>query len=98
MHAARKRLRLFALLLLIGLPLFAQAADDPADVGVVDKVENEAKIVTGDTTTAAIIGTKVHMKDELRTGPGGAPQGHLPRRHGADPWGAGERRHRPLCL
>jgi hypothetical protein len=71
MPAPRKRLRLFAVLCLIGLPLAAQAADDPADVGVVDKVENEAKIVTGDTTTTAVIGTKVHMKDELRTGPEG---------------------------
>lgn len=71
MPAPMKRLRLFAVLFLIGLPLAAQAADDPADVGVVDKVENEAKIVTGDTTTTAIIGAKVHMKDELRTGPEG---------------------------
>jgi hypothetical protein len=71
MHAPKEHLRLYALLFLIGLPLAAHAADDPASVGVVDKVENEAKIVTGDTTTTAIIGTKVHMKDELRTGPDG---------------------------
>jgi hypothetical protein len=71
MHAPRKRLRLFALLFVIGLPLAVNAADDPAAVGVVDKVENEAKVVSGEIAAAAIIGTKVHMKDELRTGPEG---------------------------
>ena len=71
MHAPRKRLRLFALLFVIGLPLVVNAADDPAAVGVVDKVENEAKVVSGETAAAAIIGTPVHMKDELRTGPEG---------------------------
>jgi hypothetical protein len=60
-----------ALLLLLFLPLAAQAGNDPAEVGVVDKVENEAKIVTGDTAATAIIGAKVHMNDELRTGPEG---------------------------
>jgi hypothetical protein len=71
MHAPRMRLRLFALLFLLGLPLAANAADDPAAVGFVHKVENEAKIVSGETAAAAIIGTPVHMKDELRTGPEG---------------------------
>jgi hypothetical protein len=71
MHAPRKRLRLFALLFVIGLPLAVNAADDPAAVGVVDKVENEAKVVSGETAAAAIIGSPVHMKDELRTGPEG---------------------------
>jgi hypothetical protein len=71
MHAPKERLRLFALLFVIGLPLAVNAADDPAAVGVVDKVENEAKVVSGETVAAAIIGTKVHMKDELRTGPEG---------------------------
>jgi hypothetical protein len=65
------RLRLFALFFFLGLPLAANAADDPAAVGFVDKVENEAKIVSGETAAAAIIGTPVHMKDELRTGPEG---------------------------
>ena len=39
-----------------------------AEIGVVDKVENEAKIVSGDNAAAAIIGTPIHMRDELRTG------------------------------
>ena len=54
--------------LIVALPLVANAADDPAEIGVVDKVENEAKIVAGDNTAAAIIGTPIHMRDELRTG------------------------------
>src|SRR4249919_461338 len=70
MHAPRMRLRLFALFFFLGLPLAANAADDPAAVGFVDKVDNEGKIVSGETA-AAIIGTPVHMKDELRTGPEG---------------------------
>lgn len=68
MPAPRGRLREFAFLFIIGLPLAANAADDPAGIGVVDKVENEAKIVTGDTAITAIIGTPIHMRDELRTG------------------------------
>ncbi len=68
MPAPRGRLREFAFLFIIGLPLAANAADDPAGIGVVDKVENEAKIVTGNTAITAIIGTPIHMRDELRTG------------------------------
>ena len=76
MHAPRSCLRQFAFLFIVGVPLAAQAADAPASVGIVGNVENEAKVVSGDTVTAAIIGTPVHLRDELRTG--GAPQGHLP--------------------
>src|SRR4030042_6343410 len=68
MPAPRGGLREFAFLFIIGLPLAASAADDPAGIGVVDKVENEAKIVTGDTAAPAAIGTPTHMRDELRTG------------------------------
>jgi len=71
MHARRVPLRQFAVLLIVGLPLIASAADDPAAIGTVDKVENEAKVVSGDTAAAAIIGTPIHMRDELRTGPEG---------------------------
>jgi hypothetical protein len=42
-----------------------------AAVGVVEKVDNEAKVVSGDTVTPAITGTPVHLKDELPTGPDG---------------------------
>ncbi|MGB0058322.1 MAG: hypothetical protein WBQ20_16545 [Methyloceanibacter sp.] len=52
-------------------PLAAQAADEPASVGIVGNVENEAKVVSGDTVTAAIIGMPVHLRHELRTGPEG---------------------------
>jgi hypothetical protein len=61
-------LRQFVLLFIIGFPIVAQAANDPTAVGIVDKVENEAKVVSGDTVTPAIIGTLVHLTDELRTG------------------------------
>ncbi|MGB6441171.1 MAG: hypothetical protein WBE89_18005 [Methyloceanibacter sp.] len=64
-------MRQFAFLFIVGVPLAAQAADEPASVGIVGNVENEAKVVSGDTVTAAIIGTPVHLRDELRTGPEG---------------------------
>jgi hypothetical protein len=69
MHAPKERLRLFAVLFFIGLPFAANAAEDPSAVGAVDRVENDAKIVAGDTVTPAKIGTPVHLRDELRTGP-----------------------------
>ena len=71
MQAPKGRLRLIAVLFTVGLPLAANAADDPSAVGAVDSVENEAKIVAGDTVTPATIGTPVHLRDELRTGPEG---------------------------
>ena len=71
MHAPKERLRLLALLFVFGLPLAADAADDASTVGAVDRVENEAKIVAGETVTPAKIGTPVHLRDELRTGPEG---------------------------
>ncbi|MFZ0396868.1 MAG: FecR family protein [Methyloceanibacter sp.] len=71
MHAPKECLRLCAVLFIIGLPLAANAADDPSAVGAVDRVENEARIVAGETVTPAKIGTPVHLRDELRTGPEG---------------------------
>lgn len=70
-QAPKGRLCLIAVLFTVGLPLAANAADDPSAVGAVDRVENEAKIVAGDTVTPATIGTPVHLRDELRTGPEG---------------------------
>jgi hypothetical protein len=40
-------------------------------VGLVDKVENEAQIASGAQTATAVVGAKVHMRDELRTGANG---------------------------
>ena len=71
MHAPRSCWRQFAFLFIVGVSLAAQAADAPASVGIVGNVENEAKVVSGHTVTAAIIGTPVHLRDELRTGPEG---------------------------
>ena len=68
MPAPRGALRILTFLIMVGHPLWANAADDLASVGVVDKVENEAKVVSGDNAAAAIIGTPIHMRDELRTG------------------------------
>jgi hypothetical protein len=50
--------------------LAAQEAAREA-VGVVDKVENEAKIVSGGRSIVALIGTEVRLQDELRTGTDG---------------------------
>jgi hypothetical protein len=68
MPAPLGNLREFALLFIVCLPLAASAADDPAAIGAVDKVENEAKVVSGDNAITAVIGTLVHLRDELRTG------------------------------
>ena len=70
MRAPIRRVCQFAFLFVFGVPLAAQA-DDAAAVGVVDKVENGVKVVAGDIVTVAIIGTPVHLRDELRTEPGG---------------------------
>ena len=77
MHAPKERLRLFAVLFIIGLPFAANAADNPSAVGAVDRVENDAKIVAGDTVTPAKIGTP-SSPGRASYRAGGAPQGHLP--------------------
>jgi hypothetical protein len=74
MHAPTSLLRLLAVLFAMLPSLVAFAEDGPAPVGFVDKVENEAKVISGDAATAAIIGTPVHMEDELRTGAEGRLQ------------------------
>ena len=70
MHAVPALLRIMFALLVLTPPLAACAAadDDPARVGFINKVENSAEIVSASGTTAAVVGTPVHMKDELRTG------------------------------
>ena len=74
MPAPPSLLRLLTFLVTMLAPLAAFATDEPAPVGFVDKVENEAKVVSGDGGATAIIGTPVHMKDELRTGAEGRLQ------------------------
>ena len=71
MPAPRGALRILTFLIMVGHPLWANAVDDLASVGVVDKVENEAKVVSGGIAATAAIGTPVHMRDELRTGANG---------------------------
>lgn len=67
-------LRLAGLLCLLALNGVASADDDANRVGFVDKVENEAMVVSNEATAMALIGTAVHLKDELRTGAGGRMQ------------------------
>ena len=74
MPAPPSLLRLLTFLVTMLAPLAAFATDEPAPVGFVDKVENEAKVVSGDSGATAIIGTPVHMKDELRSGADGRLQ------------------------
>lgn len=59
-------LRLLAILILLGSAVGAQAANGPS-VGMVTRVENQAQV----GSEKAVIGTIVHMNDELRTGPKG---------------------------
>ena len=66
-------LRVLAILLFFALTFDARAAEGPA-VGIVTKVENEAQVVSGGSSTTANTGTVLHMKDELRTGANGRLQ------------------------
>ena len=58
-----------ALAILIAVRLSWAAEADSADhVGRINKVQNEAEVISASGTEAALIGTQVRMKDELRTG------------------------------
>ena len=46
----------------------AAGAEGADPVGRVNKVQNEAQVVSASGAAAAVIGMQVHMKDELRTG------------------------------
>jgi hypothetical protein len=72
MQARTSLLRLFTLLGGLVLPSFACAAEaeDADRVALVDKVENQAQVVSAFGATTAIVGTPVHMQDQLRTGAG----------------------------
>jgi hypothetical protein len=64
MPAFPSLLRSLAILLCLVSSFSARVAAAPV-VGTVSKVENQAKV----GTTPAVVGTPVHMNDELRTGP-----------------------------
>jgi hypothetical protein len=72
---ARRFLALhFGLAAVLGLVLAARLASaagtEAADpVGRVNKVQNAAQVISASGQAAAVIGTEVRMKDELRTGP-----------------------------
>jgi hypothetical protein len=76
MHALPSLLRFLAVLIVLTPPLIACAAEeDAARVGFVNKVENEAQLVSASGASAsAVVGAAVHMKDELRTGATGRMQ------------------------
>jgi hypothetical protein len=68
-------LRVLAALIVLTTPLIAGAAAQDTDrVGLVNKVENEAQVISASGATSATVGTPVHMKDELRTGANGRLQ------------------------
>ena len=69
MHALPSLMRVLALLLAAALPAIASVAEEDASrVGFVNKVENEAQVISASGATTATVGTAVYMKDELRTG------------------------------
>jgi hypothetical protein len=68
-------LRVLAALVVLTTALVAGAAAEDADrVGLVNKVENDAQVVSASGATTATVGTPVHMKDALRTGANGRLQ------------------------
>jgi hypothetical protein len=56
---------LFVAVAVLAAPSLASAE---ASVGAVSKVENEAAIVSSSGSIIAVIGTEIHMQDELHTG------------------------------
>jgi hypothetical protein len=68
-------LSVLAALIVLTTPLIAGAtAQDTDRVGLVNKVENAAQVVSASGATTPTVGTPVHMKDELRTGANGRLQ------------------------
>ncbi len=55
------------LALLLNVYGAAHAEEDASRVGVVNKVENEAQVISASDAVTPTIGTPVHMKDELHT-------------------------------
>jgi hypothetical protein len=68
-------LSVLAALIVLTTPLIAGAtAQDTDRVGLVNKVENAAQVVSASGATTAMVSTPVHMKDKLRTGANGRLQ------------------------
>jgi hypothetical protein len=74
MRALQSLLRVLAGLSVLTTPLVAAAAEDTEHAGLVNKVENEAQIISASGATTATVGTPVQKKDELRTGANGRLQ------------------------
>lgn len=62
--------RLFALLVALAHPSITWAAEDEGrgPVAFVNRVENQAQVISASGATTAMVGTAVHKRDELRTG------------------------------
>jgi hypothetical protein len=70
MQAQFSVLRQFAVLAVFVPASLASAAEDPDQVDLVSKFENQAQVISVAGATTAQGGIAVHMKDELRTGAG----------------------------
>ena len=69
MSALSSLLRAFTVLAVLAPSLGASATEeDLSQVGIIEKVENEAAIVVASAARPAVVGMAVHLKDELRTG------------------------------
>src|SRR6185312_11050743 len=75
----------------------AQAAEDASRVGVVDKVENEAQVISA---SGAVTASRRARASEGRAAHGRqcAASSYVPRRNSAYSRRTCERRDRPLCL
>ena len=71
LHGLAPRLGLLAVLgQLLAAHLAGLAGAESAEpIGPVNKVQNAAQVISASGPAAAVIGTEVRMKDELRTGP-----------------------------
>jgi hypothetical protein len=62
---------LVVLSVLVGSATASAVEENLSQVGIVNKVENEASIAVAAAAKPAMVGMAVHMKDELRTGTNG---------------------------
>jgi hypothetical protein len=98
MYALPSLMRVLAVLLVLTPPLIACAAEEDR-VGFVNKVENEAQLVSASGASAtAVVGAAVHMKDELRTSATGRMQVTFRDNTVLTPWRERKRHDRPLRL
>ena len=76
----------------------AGAEEDTNSVGTVNKVENEAQVISAPGAITAAVGTPGACEGRAAPRRQRAASGYLPRQHPTHPSGAYERRDRSLCL